>query len=51
MLADVVSVCVLPEFHLELEFKNGERRKFDMHPLLLMMPWIRLATPILFDRV
>ena len=51
MLTDVVSVRVLPEFHLELEFNNGERRKFDMRPLLLMKPWVRVATPVLFDRV
>ncbi len=51
MLTDVVSVCVLPEFHLELEFNNGERRKFDMRPLLSISPWNRVATPVLFDRV
>lgn len=51
MLIDVISVRVLPEFQLDLEFKNGERRKFDMRPLLLMKPWSRVATQVLFDRV
>jgi len=45
MLIDVISVRVLPEFQLDLEFKNGERRKFDMRPLLSMKPWNRIATP------
>jgi hypothetical protein len=51
MLIDVISVHALPEFHLDLEFKNGERRRFDMSPLLTMKPWNRVATPALFDRV
>lgn len=51
MLIDVISVRVLPEFQLDLEFKNGERRRFDMRPLLLIKPWDRIATPVLFDRV
>ena len=51
MLIDVISVRVLPEFQLDLVFKNGERRKFDMRPQLLMKPWSRVATPLLFDRV
>lgn len=51
MLIDVISVRVLPEFQLDLEFKNGERPRFDMRPLLLMKPWNRIATPVLFDRV
>ena len=51
MLIDVISVRVLPEFQLDLEFKNGERRKFDMRPLLAMSPWNRVATPVLFGLV
>jgi hypothetical protein len=51
MLIDVISVRVLPGYQLDLEFKNGERRKFDMRPLLLMKPWNRVATPVLFERV
>ncbi len=50
-MVDVISVCVLPEFQLDLEFKNGERRRFDMGPLLLLKPWNRVATPVLFERV
>lgn len=50
MLIDVISVCVQPEFRLDLEFKNGERRRFDMNPLLVMRPWNRIAAPSLFER-
>jgi len=51
MLIDVISVCVRPEFQLDLVFKNGEQRRFDMRPLLLMKPWNRIAAPTLFERV
>lgn len=51
MLIDVISVCVRPEFQLDLLFKNGEQRRFDMRPLLLMKPWNRIAAPTLFERV
>lgn len=50
MLIDVISVSPRPEFQLDLEFKNGERRRFDMRPLLAMKPWNRVATPALFER-
>ncbi len=49
MLIDVISVCVLPDFQLDLEFNNGERRRFDMRPLLLIKPWNRVAMPALFE--
>ncbi|MDO9142532.1 MAG: hypothetical protein Q7U38_19605 [Methylobacter sp.] len=48
MLIDVISVRVLPAFQLDLEFKNGERRKIDMRPLLSMKPWNRIAPPVFF---
>ena len=51
MLIDVISVRVLPEYQLELEFKNRERRTFDMRPLLSMKPWDRLTNPVIFDKV
>lgn len=50
MLIDVISVHARPEFQLDIEFKNGERRRFDMRPLLSMKPWTRVATPALFER-
>jgi hypothetical protein len=50
MLIDVISVSPRPEFQLDLEFKNGERRRFDMRPLLAIKPWNRVATPALFER-
>ncbi len=51
MLVDLISVKTLPEFHLELEYKNGEKRTFDMRPLLTIKPWIRLAAPVVFEKV
>jgi len=50
MLIDVISVRTRPEFQLDLEFKNGEQRRFDMRPLLSMKPWNRIATPAVFER-
>ena len=50
MLIDVISVHTRPEFQLDLEFRNGERRRFDMRPLLSMRPWNRVAVPTLFER-
>jgi len=49
MLIDVIAVRTRPEFQLDLEFKNGERRRFDMRPLLAIKPWNRVAAPALFD--
>ncbi len=51
MIIDVISVSPRPEFQLDLEFKNGERRRFDMRPLLTMKPWNRVATPARFEQV
>lgn len=50
MQVDVISIRTLPEFKLDLEFKNGERRRFDMLPLLSIKPWNRIATQTLFER-
>lgn len=50
MQIDVISIRTCPEFQLDLEFKNGERRRFDMRPLLSIKPWNRIATPALFER-
>ena len=33
-LLDVVKVKAKPDYRLELEFENGERRVFDMAPLM-----------------
>lgn len=51
MLLDVVAVTPLADFQLALEFQNGERRRFDMRPLLAVKPWNRIAAPALFERV
>ncbi|OFZ66023.1 MAG: hypothetical protein A2V79_04060 [Betaproteobacteria bacterium RBG_16_56_24] len=50
MLIDVVNVRTTQDFQLELGFQNGERRRFDMRPLLSMRPWNRIAASQLFHR-
>jgi hypothetical protein len=50
MLCDVVSVSPTPDFQIDLEYANGETRRFDMRPLLQMKPWSRIAPPALFAR-
>lgn len=49
MLLDVISVNPRPDFQLDLEFENGERRRFDVRPLLTMKPWVRIASLRLFE--
>jgi len=41
-LLDVVKVKAKPDYRLELEFENGERRIFDMAPLMDKKPFTRL---------
>lgn len=50
MTLDVVAVVTKADYQLELEFENGERRRFDMRPLLAMKPWNRLTSAQLFPR-
>jgi hypothetical protein len=51
MLLDVISVKPQADYHLDLEFENGEQRRVDMKPLLEMKPWNRVAAPALFKLV
>ena len=48
MLLDVVAVVPCPDFTLELEYANGERRRFDTMPLLSIKPWTALGSWALF---
>jgi hypothetical protein len=48
MLLDVIQVKPTADFQLELEFSNGERRHFDMRPLLSMKPWDGIAGQLQF---
>ena len=48
---DVISVTTEQDFQLTLTFANGEKRRFDMRPLLAMKPWNRIAVPAVFSRV
>ena len=47
-LLDVTAVRVKPDYHLELEFENGERRLFDMSSYMDKKPFIRLKPLSLF---
>ena len=48
MLIDVVRVVAHLDFTLELEYANGERRHFDVTPLLTVRPWTALSAWPLF---
>jgi hypothetical protein len=50
MLIDAISVAPRADFVLDLIFANGERRLFDMRPLLAIKPWNRIASPAIFNR-
>ena len=50
MTIDITSVQTSEDFCLDIQFKNGERRRFDMRPLLRQKPWNRIAAPHLFKR-
>lgn len=47
-LIDVVSVHATQEYLLYLEFENGEKKKFDMAPLMDKRPFVRLKGSPLF---
>jgi hypothetical protein len=51
MLIDVISVKANDDFSLDLQFDNGEWRRFDMKPLLAVKPWNRIRLPRDFRRV
>ena len=51
MLVDVVAVTPRTDHQLDLLFANGERRRFDMRPLLAQKPWDRIAGAGVFERV
>ena len=50
MLLDVVCVVPRPDFQMDIEFENGEKRRFEMRPLLSMKPWDRISSLALFQR-
>lgn len=51
MVNEVIAVKTKPNFQLDLEFANGERRRFDMRQLLQIKPWNQIASRNLFERV
>jgi Protein of unknown function (DUF2442). len=48
MTPDVTKVKVLPDFLLEVEFVNGEIRRFDVRPLLNYPAFVALREGSLF---
>lgn len=50
LLLDVVGVIAKPDYTLFLEFENGERRVFDMAPLMDKKPFIQLKDSPLFTK-
>lgn len=50
MCIDVIHVQTLPNFQMELAFANGEKRRFDMRPLLTVKPWDQIASEQLFKQ-
>jgi Protein of unknown function (DUF2442) len=49
ILLDMVNVQVQPNYHLQLEFENGERRMFDMSPYMDKKPFNRLKNSPIFN--
>ena len=45
---DITHVTPRSDFHLLLTFADGQKRVFDMKPLLAMKPWNRVARPEIF---
>lgn len=50
ILLDVVRVEAKPDYTLLLEFENGEKRVFDMAPLMDKKPFVQLKGSPLFAR-
>ncbi len=48
ILLDVVRVDAKPDYTLFLEFENGEKRIFDMAPLMDKKPFLQLKGSPLF---
>ncbi len=50
MYLDVMHLEVLPDFKLLLTFENGEKRLFNMQPLLAKKPWHTLGDTAHFSQ-
>jgi Protein of unknown function (DUF2442) len=49
ILLDMVNVQVQPNYHLQLEFENGERHMFDMSPYMDKKRFNRLKNSPIFN--
>ncbi len=47
----LAAVKPLPDYELELTFKNGEKRRFDARPLLTLPAYRKLQNKAFFDAV
>lgn len=50
MLIDIAAVTPRSDFQLDLVYVNGEKRRFDMRPLLKQRPWDRIAKAHVFEK-
>lgn len=50
MQSDVIAVQVRQDYRLDLEYQNGERRRFDARPLLAVQPWRQIAPWGIFQK-
>lgn len=50
MLLDILKVQTEDDHWLFLEFENGEQRRFDMTPYFNEKPWVRIKSPLMFQR-
>lgn len=49
MTHDVVTAKTTLDFQLELDFKIGGHRRFEMRQLLALRPWNRIASEMFYD--
>lgn len=47
-MIEILTVNVLPEYQLQLQFSTGERRLFDMRPYLTFPIFQKLQNPAFF---
>jgi len=51
MLIDVIDFALQPDYQIDLVFENGERKRFDMKPLLQLKPWNKLIETHRYQQV
>jgi hypothetical protein len=51
MLLDVIDFKLEQDYQIDLVFENGEKRRFDMKPLLQLKPWNKLIEAHRYQQV